>query len=442
MISFSVAPGIRAPRRFAVLLALLLLPFALCSHAAAQLLNGRFITSAYTWQKFDTVNVSKTIIRAYQSAIFDVQQGDFALFTHVQVAPVLQQGLGDAPDYRMLYLYGRWKNIAEAVDLSVGRMPYFVGVGSGTVDGALTTVRLLEKKVRVTAYGGANVPLDLAVQNWGPLKNNFTLGGQILTTMVDRLRLGVSYTNRVLARPSYWTLRPDSLFNPVPQFIEPEPLKEQLASGDASYTATGMTVYGRYDYDVIENKTQRGQLGVSYYGWENVAVRVDYIHRAPRVLYNSFFSVFKASDVDEVNAGVDYTVAPTARVFARGGYVKYVDDKSLRYTLGIAHTYGALTVSGGSGYAGELNSVSLQAAYPFCDNQLVPEAGVSYFSYKLTDATTQNAFAGVLGATVRPIKTFSADLQGQWLSNKIYKSDFRLFVKLNYWFAERLNLFE
>jgi hypothetical protein len=443
MIHLPVARRIVPEASLRGLSGLLLCAFAFSSPAVGQLINGRFITSVYTWEKFDTVNVSKKLARGFQSALVDITQGDFSLHTHFQASSMLQRHLPEDPDYRMYYLYMRWKNISDLVDLSVGRMPYFAGVGNGTIDGAMVTARLLENRIRFTAYGGANVPLDLSIQNWGPFKNNFTLGGQIITTAMENLRLGLSYTNKQRSRPGYWAQRPDSLFNSVLRFIEPEPLKEQLLSGDASYNVSSLTLYGRYDYDLNNNKTQRGQFGVRYYGLEKFGISVDYIHRAPRVVYNSFFSVFNPANVNEMEAGVDYVVVPSVRVFVRGGYVEYVDDKSLRYTIGLAHEFVSVSYRGSSGYAGELNSASLQAAYPFLDYLIVPTAGLSYFSYKLDDSgKKEDAFAGTLGTTVRPIKTLSIDLQGQWIANKLYKNDFRLFAKLNYWFTQRLNIFE
>ena len=52
-----------------------------------------------------------------------------------------------------------------------------------------------------------------------------------------------------------------------------------------------------------------------------------------------------------------------------------------------------------------------------------------------------DAWSGSLGATVRPTTMISIDLQGQWLSNPIYSSDLRLFLKFNYWFKENLGIF-
>ena len=411
--------------------------------ATAQVLNGRSITSFYTWQQFDTVNSSKTLVRGFESVLLDIAQGDFALHTHVQAASMLQDGLGKDKEFRLFNLYGQWRDIGDAVDLSFGRLPYYAGAGNGTLDGLLTTLRLFEKKLRLTAYGGANVPLDLAVDDWGPLAHNFTLGGQVITTAIPDVRLGVSFVSRQRSRPGYVGIRPDALFNPVSQYIELDPLKEQLVSSDVAYWVSNLYFYGRYDYNVKTKKTQRGQAGVRYSMSDRLSISADFIHRAPRVMYNSFFTVFNASSVDELEAGADYMITPSVRAFGRFGYVDYVDDRSFRYTCGVAHQYISLTYRGGAGYAGELNSASLQGSYPLLDYLLVPTVGVSYLTYKLGDSEkNEDAFSGIVGATVRPLQTLSVDVQGQWLTNKIYKHDVRLFARLNFWFTQRLNIFE
>ena len=415
----------------------------LSSVASAQLVTGRFITSISTWEKFDTVGVSKKYVRGFQSAIFDIAQGDFSLHTHIQGAATLQKELDELPDYRLYYAYARWRNIADAVDVSFGRMPYFVGVGVGTMDGLLTTARIAGNKFRLTLYGGSNVRNDIAVEKWGPLANNFTAGGQLLTTAIDHMRVGVSYLNRHRERSGYFTIRPDSLFNPTSLYIEPVLTREQYLSGDAAYEESNTRVYGRYDYNLELEKTQRAQVGVRYTATTDLTITGDFIHRAPRVLLNSFFSVFNTSSVNEFEAGADYRLTASVRGFVRGAYVKYTDDNSFRYTLGMAHNYFSATFRGTSGYAGELNSIALQGAYPLFENVLIPTAGFTLSWYKLNDAATkEEAIAGVLGAVVRPLRWISMDVQGQWLHNKISDKDLRLFAKLNLWFSERLNSVE
>jgi hypothetical protein len=82
-----------------------------------------------------------------------------------------------------------------------------------------------------------------------------------------------------------------------------------------------------------------------------------------------------------------------------------------------------------------MDAVSLYSAYTFLEGFLTPSLGLSFTNYKLSDnAETDNLTTLLAGVNIRPYRTLSLDLQGQYLNNKIYKDDFRLFAKLNYWF--------
>jgi hypothetical protein len=123
--------------------------------------------------------------------------------------------------------------------------------------------------------------------------------------------------------------------------------------------------------------------------------------------------------------------------------VSYTDEQSTRWSVGVNNGYGSLAYSGSDGYAGELQSVSLQGSYPFFGRTVIPTAGLSYASYRLSNESSRdNALSVLLGAIVRPTQAFSFDVQGQWLMNKISQRDLRLQVKLMYWFAQRLSIFK
>jgi hypothetical protein len=101
-----------------------------------------------------------------------------------------------------------------------------------------------------------------------------------------------------------------------------------------------------------------------------------------------------------------------------------------------------VSYAGSDGYAGELQSFSLQGSYPMMDRKLVPNAGVAFSSYRLNaQEKTNTAFSLLLGTVLRPVPEFAVDLQGQMLTNPLYKNDLRLQARLTYWFAERVSIF-
>lgn len=410
------------------------------SLCVGQVVNARLVSSVYGWKQYDTVGTAKKFWRGYSSVLLDVGKGEFSMHGHFQGAVMLQRKLDELPDYRLYYGYAQWKNVGDIADLSLGRLPFFAGVGSGTMDGGLATFHTVDNKLRVTMYGGANTPLDMSVLQLAPLKDNFTLGGQILTTAVQDWRFGFSYMNRQRRRSGYWTVRPDTLFAPTSMFVDPTQTREQYASGDISYWLPNASFHARYDYNVDYEQTQRAQLNVKYYPSDCWSVSADYIHRAPRLPFNSFFAVFNVPASDEIEGGVDYTFTRMTRVFVRGAHVQYVSDKSFRYTLGVANDYASASYRGSTGYAGELDAVSLQGSYPLFSRMLVPNIGISYTSYKLSASDSpENTVAAVLGLIARPLQTLSVDVQGQWLNNKVYRNDLRIYAAVSFWISQLVN---
>jgi hypothetical protein len=417
--------------------------FLASSPAPAQLINGRVISSVYTWEKFDTVGSSRKITRGYLSGILDIGQGNFSLHTHFQAASELKKQLDESPDYRLYYLYVQQKSIAGFADLTLGRLPYFAGVGLGTVDGGQATFRFADNAYKLTMYGGANVPVDMTVKGFGSARNNFVVGGQAVVAPISDLRASVSYMNRRRERESYWTVRPDPTIDPLPMLIVPPPEEEEYAGADLSYKFNEARFYGRYDYDLNLKKTQRGQAGIRYSFSPRLFATADFLFRNPRIPYNSIFSVFDYKSITEYEAGVDYYLTPVFRTFVRGAYVQYSGDNSFRYTAGIGSENLELRYRGNTGYAGELNTVSLTGAYPLFNNHVVPNAAFTYTRYRLdANSSMESALSAALGTTLRFLQVASLDLQGQWVNNLVYKSDFRFFGKLNIWFSERLNLLD
>ena len=423
----------------AVLSALAMLLFT--AGASAQLVNGRLVTSFYAWEQYDTVGTSSTILRAFQLAQFSIAAGDFSVHTSLQGAMNGTSDFGDRGIVRAYNLYARWSNIGRVLDVSLGRQAVYAGVGTGTIDGVMLRGTLLGRQLFVTAYGGATTPTDFrgVRDNWG---DNYNIGGQILYRGSSGLRLGASYMNRRMERQEYETLRSrDTTFAPFPYQVIPESRADQYLSGDVSYSMRGaFSVYGRYDYDLNFSRTSRVEGGVRVDLTEKLTILGDYFYRVPRVAYNSIFSAFVANSISEIEGGLEYAFLPLTRAFARFAFVSYEGDDSKRWTIGLNNRYGSLSYSGSDGYAGELQSVSAWGTYPVLDNLLAPHLGVTYASYRYSTADDrQDAVSVMLGSTIRPFRTVWFDVQGQWLTNRVYSGDFRIQAKLTYWFSERLS---
>lgn len=403
----------------------------------AQVVNGRFSTSVYAWEKFDTVGSSNEIWRGFQNLQLDVTQGDLSFHTYLNGASDLSGSFGDDALIRVYNGYLRWNNIVRNAEVDLGRIPVFAGVGIGTVDGLLLRSRVLEDRLTLTGYGGANVAPDLHSTGTKDLDKNFLVGGQAIVVPTPESRVGLSYVNRHIGLNDYTAIRPDSLFNPVAVLVSPSPLTEQLIGVDARCSGLQwLSLYGRYDYDINAEKSLRGELNARVQAAGNLAFTGTYIFRQPHVYTNTFFASLPLESVQEVEGGVEYTMTPGIGAFARFAYVGYTDDESRRVTIGVNCRYVGASFSGANGFSGQLTSFSIQGMMPLFERKLVPMAGFSAGTYRVDETLSprEEMYAATLGLVARPMQAFSVDAQVQWLRNKVVDSDVRAFGKVSYWF--------
>jgi hypothetical protein len=429
-------------RRTTFAIAFLLL--ASWSTAFSQRINGRFVTSMYAWQRDDTIGVQNTYVMGFQAVQFDIYQKDVSLHTYFQGFNDFGSLTSSGPEVRLYNLYLKASNIANVLDISLGRQPVYAGVGFGTIDGALSRLQFVNGKVVLVGYAGAVPPPYQKAAVIEHVNKNFMAGGQIIASPVDGGRIAVSYMNSRAEQSSYFAIRRDSLNNALGTFVTPEAYSNQFVGVDASYRASiPVSVYGRYEYDVNYEHMSHAQLFSRVSVTDQVALTGEYIYRSPRIPFHSYFSIFPRNSVQEIEGGVEYNVNPVWRVFGRLAQVSYTFDGNRRYTAGVSNEYGTVSYSGSVGFDGKLNSFSAQFFYPLLERAFVPTLGVEYAEYRLSwDSPDEHVFAGVVGATVRPMPAFSFDLQFQALNNRIVQHDVRFFARANYWFSEQLKLFQ
>ncbi|NNG27749.1 MAG: hypothetical protein HKM87_09500, partial [Ignavibacteriaceae bacterium] len=133
--------------------------------------------------------------------------------------------------------------------------------------------------------------------------------------------------------------------------------------------------------------------------------------------------------------GVDYRIENAYTIIGKFANVSYKEETSQRLTLGLSSPYGTLTGRKSFGYAGEMDAVSLYTAITTLEGLVTPSLGLSFTRYKQSASSAQNELITLIaGFNLRPWRAVSFDFQGQYLNNKIYNNDWRLFFKLNHWF--------
>ncbi len=266
--------------------------------------------------------------------------------------------------------------------------------------------------------------------------DDFIAGGRVVTTALKDFRIGLSYINKNFKADEYTATRLDENLNPIQVLIQNKSNQYQFASAEVSYEMPKtFTIDTRYDYDLNFMQTSKFEVYGTYDQLDKLGVNVYYNYRSPKIRYNSIFAVFDYGNTQEIEGGLNYKINKIFTLTGKVANVTYTDENSQRITAGVISNYGSLTYRKNLGYAGEMDAVSLYTAYTFLEGLLTPSVGVSYTNYKLSDdAETDNLTTLLAGCNIRPYRTLSLDIQGQYLNNKIYKDDVRLFAKINYWF--------
>ena len=404
-----------------------------------QSLNGRFSSSIYTFERFDTAGASNTQARTFQMLSFNFGKDKIWLRSNLNLEADIANKLKSDPRLRFYNLYVDLQNLWNVVTLKLGRQPLYNSIAGGVFDGA--TVGLNHKGYKLQFYYGGNVPayqkLEI-IDNWS---DNYLLGGEFTIYALTDWRFSAKYINKNFASQSYTAQRLDPDLNPINVLIENKSNQYQFLSGEVSYHKQKYySVNARYDYDINFQTTSRGELSGRYEGIKNLGFNLYYNYREPKIRYNSIFSVFDYGNTWEVEAGADYLIDNKYTLLGKFANVAFKGETSQRVTLGISSPYGSITGRKNFGYAGEMDAISFYTAFATLEGLFTPSFGFSYTRYKLVKDDPSNTLVSLLaGTNFRPFRTLSFDIQGQFISNKIYKNDWRLFFKLNFWFNTIFN---
>ena len=423
------------------LLTLLLLVITFASYA--QNISGRFSSSVYTFERFDSLETSTTYARAFQLLSLNVSQDKVSLRSSMNLETNLKKEQQvDHPRLRFYNLYLEARDLFDIATLKFGRQPQFNSLIGGVFDGI--NLDLHKGDYKLSGFYGANVPayqkLEI-IDDWG---DNYVLGASFRMNFLTNFRFEASYANKNFKQQEFEATRysDDELMNPIQVLIRNKSNQYEFVSGEISYSLKKMiSVDTKYEYDLNFNETSRVEVFGRYEQVEDLGINVYYNYREPRVRYNSIFSVFDFGNSQEIEVGGDYRLNPNYTVIAKFANVTYETENSQRITAGLNTSWGTLSYRKNLGYAGELDAVSVYSAYSLIEGLITPSLGLSYTTYKLSESAEKNNLVSVLaGVNYRPFKVFSVDLQGQYMNNKIYKDDYRFFLKLNYWFNTNLNL--
>jgi hypothetical protein len=406
--------------------------------AFGQNINGRLSSALYTFERFDSQNSSEKYIRTFENIGLNFNLGSVSLITRTNIEANIGNSLDSDPRVRFYNLYVEARKLFDVATIKVGRQSNFNKTAGGLFDGV--DLKLEKWDFVISGFYGGNVQAYQKLELTNDWTNDFILGGKIETGIVPNARIALSYVDKNFKAVDYTALRINNNLDPIQILIQQKSNQYQFLTGEASYGLENIfNVYAQYDYDLNFNTTSKFEITGRYEQIKDLGVEIYYNYREPLIRYNSIFAVFDYGNTYEIETGLDYKILDGLSVFGKYANVKYEDASSQRFTLGFVTGFGSASYRKNSGYAGELDAVSVFAGHSFFDGFFTPSLGISFTNYKLSEDSEKNNLTTILaGFNLRPWKNFSFDLQGQYMDNKIYQNDFRILAKINYWFNTNL----
>ncbi len=390
--------------------------------AWAQSVSGRFMTTFYSYQQYDTTNTARMSLRGFEAMQLNFGSGDYQLHTYLLATNDFVTKAPNDPLLRAGNLYLEARDLGGMVDLKVGRQPVFQRVGISSFDGISANAGLLGNKVTLVAFGGALPPADETFKLNPSLKDNMVYGAQASYSPFENFKIGGAYVDKTFKPESYYALRRDSIDAPTDVhqvLIDPSSVASQFVSGDVFYYTQGISGYVRLDYDLNYEEWNRTEISLRYSPIAILSADLGYFHRDSRLPFNSIFSVFDHSGTDEYDLGMNLLFTKDIVAYGSFNKIYYTGDQSNQYTIGINCYQFSLNFSHNDGFAGNLNGVSAQFIYPLLDRKLLLIASGAVTGYKILQVDslpTNHLYSGSLGVTYRPLSLLSLTLQGQVLS--------------------------
>jgi len=398
----------------------------------SQSISARFSTSFYSYERHLSDLESQNHFRLYQTARVTVGRlagNKLSFHFYGQASQDIAQDADQDPIPRIYNAYFQWREKKGFLQrVRVGRQRMYGGVVYGSIDGVDATFRV-GKNVSVGGFAGMLVPVvnEIEIANWD---DAHAVGARVSARDIYGAKVLVSFMRRN-RRPAGYA----ELGRFTQRIIAFESVEQTLGGLDVYRTLSPrVNVYGRLDYDFEQERVRRGQVTLNLRATNKLDISAEVMHRAPLVDANSIFSVFDFGTTQDYGLRINYRVDQTWFVNSSVGFVRYETDESVRFGVGVRCKYGSFGYNFRRGYGGQNSGVHAAVNYPLTQKLgLVASTGIARYGLFDENSDKSTSFTGSLGINYRAGKHFSLDVLGQGVNNRFFDSDFRIFVKANYW---------
>jgi len=101
----------------------------------AQNINGRFSSSVYTFERYDSLNSSENYVRAYEMLNLNLNYDKFSIRSFLNFETDLTKEQISDPRLRFYNLYLEARDLLNIATVKIGRQPIINNGGGGWFDG-------------------------------------------------------------------------------------------------------------------------------------------------------------------------------------------------------------------------------------------------------------------------------------------------------------------
>lgn len=418
----------------------LCLIFTLTMTVSAQVLSGRISSSFYSFERAENLSIANKYLRSVEMLSLNLTQNYFSLKTSTGFEYELSKNIDNNPRVRFYTLFAEYRKLFDVATIRVGRQPLIFSFVGGAIDGASIDLKFNTNKLFL--FYGATVPAYNKLELIEEFSENTSLGAKFSSEITNEIYGSIYFFNKNFAAESYSATRLDENFLPYTLLIERDANQFKYTGAEIYYSnKNNFSANAKYEHDLNFKKTSKIELFGRSQFTEKFSANFYFNYRKPKIRYNSFFSIFKVETTKEIEAAIDYSFSKDFSLLGKYGIVQYTDDNSQRISFVANSKYGSLDVRKTFGYAGELTGAALYSSNSFLEGMINASVGIDYSAYKLSEQSPENtALAFYSGINYRPFRELSFDVIGQYVKNKIYKSDSRVLIKANYWFSTNLGI--
>lgn len=404
-----------------VLAVTLLLPVL----ARSQAVSARFSTTAYASEFFRTENESSALFRAHellQLSIGQLAGNHLSFHTYLQISDDLSESFTDDPRARFMHAYLNWQSASRRWEVRLGRQRVYGGVAYGSIDGLMAEWRS-PQTFSAKIFAGSLAPMDgyLEIENWDDAR---LWGGRLAARKNGTGEIGVSFMQRSRATEDL-----PGAFRTGPVKLTSE--QQRLLGADARLSLGDFQIFSRADYDVL-NENMRRVSGEAQRDFAMTTLGVGYLYRRPLVDNNSIFSVFAYEPMQEIFGHVVWRVQPRLQFDTRLAAQIYDGDSGFDLSVAgqwrnvggrvqFAHGYLGRQIGGGVNYSRAIAS----RWHGF--------GGVHLTRYKLlSSGENRTSTIATVGSSFEISRDWQVVAEGQYLHNRYYDRDARVFLRMNY----------